>query len=111
MKASIPLLLLLALGVVPSAWGDEPPKPDDAPPSPAAASPTGEELPYGAGYEARQRQAAERERSQKAAADQRPETSPRDVPVRAQVARPDRPAPRATTRPSDTRPARPERRP
>ena len=68
MKASIPLVLLLALSAAPSAWGEEPPAQDVAPPSPAASSPTGEELPYGAGYEARQRQAAERERSQKAAA-------------------------------------------
>jgi hypothetical protein len=111
MKASISLLLLLALSAAPpAAWGGEPPAQDVAPPGPAAASPNGEDLPYGAGYEARLRQAAERERSQQASEVQRPATPTRDAAARAPGTRADRPVSRATDRPSDTRPARPERR-
>lgn len=112
MKASIPLLLMLALSATASAWGEEPPVPEAAPlpPTRAPASPTGEELPYGAGYEARQLQAAERERSQKAPDVQRPEAPAREVPARTQGARPERPVSRAPERPSDARPVRPERR-
>lgn len=110
MKSCIPLVLLLALAAAPGAWGDEPPAQDVAPTSPAA-SPPSEELPYGAGYEARQRQAAERERNPKAAEAQRPAATTRETAAGARASRPERPVPRETTRPSDTRPARPERRP
>jgi hypothetical protein len=108
MKPLLPLVMLLALSAAPGAWSQE--TPAQAPVSTGPANPaSADELPYGTGYEARQRQAAERQRSQKAAETQRPERPPHDVPGRGQDVRPARPMPRATERPSDTRPVRPER--
>lgn len=96
------LLVLATLAALSQpAWSADPP----ATPSPAIASPSEAaalDLPYGAGYEAREaaRSARERAAAREAAAESpRPDTSARE-----------RPAARGADRPrSSTRPPRPER--
>jgi hypothetical protein len=112
MKAQlIPTILVLLLGSLP-AWSEEP-----APPAErvAVSAVAPGELPYGAGYEARQTRAQQEQQASQRQAQAREETQARDrdrtaVPGAAAESRPDRRGrDRATERTESRRDARDQR--